>query len=117
MADINFESTSDQTPLMSAAWNGQLEMVNLLISLDADLDYQSTKGNSALGMVHWSPVCPQLRVNQASWKGHSPVVAALLDADADPMLDNADGNTPLIQAAVGGQVSYVWPSCVLIIFR
>ena len=63
-ADVNLKNTKDGlTPLMVAAYNGDMEMVDLLLKSKADVNAADSKGNTPLmiasanddaEMVKWS---------------------------------------------------------------
>ncbi len=73
------------TPLMFAAKEGHVEVVEYLISRDAYVDYVGAPlGHTAL---HW-----------ASYIGHADVVKVLVINGADPQKKSALGETPLDMA-------------------
>ena len=69
------------TPLQSAACNGNLECVGLLISFGADVDAQSCNRQTAL--------------HCGAADGNAEIVSLLLGADANPNLEDSKGKTPL----------------------
>ncbi|XP_033224897.1 ankyrin repeat domain-containing protein 17-like isoform X3 [Belonocnema kinseyi] len=80
----------DCTPLMEAASAGHADIVRLLIAHGADVNAQSTSGNTPL--------------MYACAGGHEEVVRALLDAGANVEDHNENGHTPLMEAASAGHV-------------
>ena len=63
------------TPLISAAFGGQIEIVNYLISKKANLDAQSHNGWTALHV--------------AAWRGEYDIVQILINHDADARIKNS----------------------------
>jgi ankyrin repeat protein len=47
-ADINVKRNDGETPLYSASWNGQLEVVKYLKSVGADINAKDNVGNTPL---------------------------------------------------------------------
>jgi len=83
-ADINaFEL---MTPLQMAAFNGQIDAVELLISRGADLEVSSPTLGTAL--------------HAATSRGYTDVVQTLVTSGADPDSRNEDQYTPLMIAAL-----------------
>ncbi|XP_019763189.1 ankyrin repeat and KH domain-containing protein 1 isoform X1 [Dendroctonus ponderosae] len=78
------------TPLMEAASAGHLEIVRLLIHHQADVNAQSTSGNTPL--------------MYACAGGHTEAVKYLLDHGANVEDHNENGHTPLMEAASAGHV-------------
>ena len=73
-----------RTALFFAAANGHADVVDLLLSEDADPNMANEQGGTAL---HWACV-----------NGHGGVVAKLLEAGAKATLVNAGGRTALDEA-------------------
>ncbi|XP_071573914.1 ankyrin repeat and KH domain-containing protein 1 isoform X4 [Temnothorax nylanderi] len=80
----------DCTPLMEAASAGHVDIVSLLIAHGADVNAQSTSGNTPL--------------MYGCAGGHEGVVCALLTAGANVEDHNENGHTPLMEAASAGHV-------------
>jgi len=70
-ADVNGRNIFEQTPLMAAAYTGQPEMVNLLLSFGADDSAVDWNGMTALQL--------------AESVGHISVVARLREHQKQPM--------------------------------
>ncbi|XP_031786072.1 ankyrin repeat and KH domain-containing protein mask isoform X3 [Nasonia vitripennis] len=81
----------DCTPLMEAASAGHVDIVSLLIAHGADVNAQSTSGNTPL--------------MYGCAGGHEEVVKVLLEAGANVEDHNENGHTPLMEAASAGHVS------------
>ncbi|XP_046405893.1 uncharacterized protein LOC124170897 isoform X3 [Ischnura elegans] len=80
----------DCTPLMEASSAGHVEVVRLLINHGADVNAQSSSGNTPL--------------MYACAGGHEEVVRVLLSANAKVEDHNENGHTPLMEAASAGHV-------------
>ncbi|XP_066252742.1 ankyrin repeat domain-containing protein 17 isoform X3 [Euwallacea similis] len=78
------------TPLMEAASAGHLDIVRLLAHHHADVNAQSTSGNTPL--------------MYACAGGHTEVVKFLLENGANVEDHNENGHTPLMEAASAGHV-------------
>jgi len=78
----------DCTPLMEAASAGHTDIVRLLIAHGADVNAQSSTGNTPL--------------MYACAGGHEEVVRVLLEAGANVEVHNENGHTPLMEAASAG---------------
>ena len=78
----------DCTPLMEAASAGHTDIVRLLIAHGADVNAQSSSGNTPL--------------MYACAGGHEEVVRVLLEAGAHVEDHNENGHTPLMEAASAG---------------
>lgn len=81
------------TPLMTAAWNGDLSTIALLLSRGADINAQAQRGQTAL--------------SHACWQGHEPIVNLLLAAKADANIAQANQETPLMVATWRGHAKIV----------
>ncbi|CAF3555455.1 unnamed protein product [Rotaria sp. Silwood1] len=89
--DINDRGTKqDCTPLMEACNAGHYEIVELLLKHNANVNMQSTSGNTAL---HYS-----------AGGGYADIVRLLLEHGAKVEETNENGHTPLMEAASGGHV-------------
>ena len=82
-----------QTPLMAAAAKGYIEIMKLLISFGADVNFRNNNGETAL---IW-----------AAHNGHSEAVNILIENDANLDLQDEDGETALIVASKTGQADIV----------
>lgn len=86
--NINCKATRrrlQRSPLHMAAWNGDLEMVQLLFRLGGDVESRDSKGHTPLQL--------------AVWKGHKQVVKALLDqGGADLETKDFHDWTPFLRA-------------------
>ncbi|GAB6028256.1 hypothetical protein CHUAL_002439 [Chamberlinius hualienensis] len=80
----------DCTPLMEAANAGHLDIVKLLITHNADVNAQSSSGNTPL--------------MYACAGGHEEVAKFLLESGANVEDHNENGHTPLMEAASAGHV-------------
>lgn len=95
-ADLNCEdilSPYRHTPLMTAAREGNLEMIKLLAEHGAILDKKSITGFTAL--------------SEAAWFNRIDVVNVLLELGARPDIPNNEGNTALSEAARLGHAELV----------
>ena len=90
--DVNDSDRSNWTPLMYAAWKGQVEVVRMLVGAGANVDADA----HSLTALMWA--CSQ---------GHLPVVVSLLESGADPRVRNASGETALDVADDAGQDAIV----------
>lgn len=80
-ADINRADAHGERPLILAACNGRVGVVQFLLSQEGmDLDAQDADGCTAL--------------LKASFDGRVEVLRLLLAAGADPRIANNDGETP-----------------------
>ena len=84
-------SKGDCTPLMEASSGGFVDIVKLLLQHGANVNAQSSSGNTAL--------------HYACCGGYEDVVLVLLDHNADIEHQNENGHTPLMEAASGGHGS------------
>ncbi|XP_044743261.1 ankyrin repeat and KH domain-containing protein 1 isoform X4 [Chrysoperla carnea] len=80
----------DCTPLMEAASAGHVDIVRLLIAHGADVNAQSSSGNTPL--------------MYGCAGGHEEVVRVLLEAGSNVEDHNENGHTPLMEAASAGHV-------------
>ena len=88
--DIEKLDAAGENAMMLAALNGDLELVKLLISKDAEVN---KKG--------WAPL------HYAASNGNDDIVKLLLDHDAYIDAGSPNGTTPLMMASRGGHVSTV----------
>lgn len=91
---VNINSESGATPLLYAIQNNNLQMVELLLSKDADVHMQSVTG--------------AVPILFAAQKGRTAIVKALLDNGANVNEVHAENaSTPLIIAAQNGHLDIV----------
>jgi ankyrin repeat protein len=114
------------TPLVSAARDGDLQAVRALIAGRANVNEHARDGSTAILWAAYHSNLEMARtliaagaaVNtpnhygitpllQASRSGDAPLIAALLKAGADPAATHPDGATPLMAAARTGRVDAV----------
>lgn len=81
---------NDCTPLMEAASAGHVDIIKLLLSHNADVNAQSSTGNTPL--------------MYACAGGHVRAVQELLASGANVEDHNENGHTPLMEAASAGHV-------------
>jgi len=93
------------TALHWAANNGNLELVRLLLGLDAAAVYKEAKKNQAA--MGENPALENTPLHWASYRGHIQVVWALLEAGYDPDDTDESLNTPLHLAAASGHAKIV----------
>jgi len=87
-ADVNYQPSSEWTPLAAAASFGDVDIVQRLIDKGATIDKISVDGMTALCL--------------AADCGSVDVVKLLLQKGADPSLVDEEGNSPLMLAAIHG---------------
>lgn len=83
--NVNVQDNRGWTPLMSAAENGQFEVVKYLLENKAQTNLRNEKGDTAL--------------IRASVTGQTEIVKLLIEAGASVHLKNKKGYTPLMKAA------------------
>jgi ankyrin repeat protein len=122
----NAMGTNGGTPLILAAYNGNLEGVQLLLQHKADIEASDGDGDKALAQAAWNGQAPVLKalldagatinsmsadgstaLHHAATNGHRICVQELLDGGADPNLVNRRGEKPLHLAVQGGFISIV----------
>ncbi len=86
--NLDLKDKKGYSPLMWAAHNGHYEVVNLLLSLEADIHSRDNNGNSVL--------------MAAVFKGNLGIVKLLLDKGADPDACNYKKQTALVFARTFG---------------
>jgi ankyrin repeat protein len=88
-ADVNVRDTLGGTPLLDAAWSGNLEITNLLLANGADVNARHTEGGSTA-------------LEYAVLTDRPTVVRALLAAKARLDIQYKDGQSVLHSAAARG---------------
>ncbi|MCB1189692.1 MAG: ankyrin repeat domain-containing protein [Leptospiraceae bacterium] len=83
-ADVNVRGAGGYTPLMDAAWNGYIRIVEFLIHSGALIDAKSKNGYTPLML--------------ASIQGHDEIVKILVNNNANLNLKNKNGETALLMA-------------------
>ncbi|XP_041930425.1 ankyrin repeat domain-containing protein 50 [Alosa sapidissima] len=125
-ASVNQADSCGRTLLANAAYSGNLDVVNLLITRRANMELEDNHGQTPLTLAarqgHTKVVnCLigfEANINHtdhdgwtalrsAAWGGHSEVVSALLYAGAKVDCADADGRTALRAAAWGGHEDIV----------
>jgi rhodanese-related sulfurtransferase len=92
-ANVDARGPHGNTPLMHAAWKGDVAAVNALLAAGADTAAANDDGNTALWL--------------ACVADHAPLVRALVAAGLDPDHANATGATCLMYAASSGKAAIV----------
>ena len=87
---VESRSANDESPLMLAAFKGQLKLVEQLIAREADVNKPG-----------WTPL------HYAASSGHVAVLRLLLENDAYIDASSPNGSTPLMLAAMYGTASAV----------
>ena len=87
---VEVRNSTDESPLMFAALNGELELARLLISRGADVNKPG-----------WAPL------HYAATRGHLAVMNLLLEQHAYIDASSPNGTTPLMMAAFYGTPSAV----------
>ncbi len=97
-ADINL-SDNDRGwyPLHYAAWTGNKEVAELLISKGAQIDYPSQKDWKSSSIMIFKGATP---LYLASYQGHREIAELLLDKGSSMDLADKEGNTPLFVSIV-----------------
>ncbi|MBI5889137.1 MAG: ankyrin repeat domain-containing protein [Nitrosomonadales bacterium] len=97
--DLEVRDDRNWTPLMVAAFNGNLEFTQLLLKCGARL---STRDKNGYTPLHW-----------AAYNGHVDVLKFLIEKGAEPDIPSQYGWTALMQAATRGHLL----ACAYLIFR
>jgi ankyrin repeat protein len=92
-ADPHSPEIFDETPLLSAAWRDDVEVVKLLLEHKANVDAQDDQGRTAL---HRAVSCKRVEI-----------VSTLLRNAANINLQDIEGKTPLHEALRSGDVDIV----------
>jgi len=95
-SSVDPRSFADETPLHSAAYYWDLEMVQILPDYGVDVNAQARAGSTPLNFV----------INHFIDHG---VVRLLLDHGADPNIPTKDGSTPLHRASGRGVIEVIHP--------
>ena len=90
---VNLSDAKDNSMLMLASYNGEVETAQMLLEHGADADRRNDRGQTPLG--------------GAAFKGYEEIVALLLAHGADIDADNGGGMTPLMFAAMFGRTKVV----------
>lgn len=90
---VNYQNERGETALISAAWYGHLEVVQILIKAGTNVNLQTADGYTALMM--------------SALMGHLEIVRALIKAGANVNLRSGFEGTALICAARGGYLEIV----------
>ena len=83
--DVEVRNRADESPLMMAAFTGDLALCKQLIAMDADVNKPG-----------WAPL------HYAATKGHVDVIRLLLEEHAYIDASSPNGSTPLMMAALYG---------------
>ncbi len=102
-ADPNLMSRNKNTPLHSAAFHGDSEMIQLLLKYEADVNARGVNGKTALHFVIHGPNMAGPNIDLSL----SNIVRLLLEHGADPNAMDIDRFTPLHVAAQYGRVGAV----------
>jgi hypothetical protein len=89
------------SPLMMAAYQGNLQVVDMLVRNGANVDARNSAGSTALHFAAGGVLVSKL------YRGSPAVVAYLLDHGADVNAHNDTGTTPLMAAVYNANVESV----------
>lgn len=105
------------TPLLSAAYEGHLEVIEMLVKAGANIN------QTPVGLREWAFSASRAPINDhplmeaasrgdpplivAIRRGHTPVVGYLLDRGADPKIVNHRGDVPIFVAASEGTAEMI----------
>jgi hypothetical protein len=119
--DPNFVGDRIGTGLMIAAWEGNLEMMELFVSRGADVNGANDSHEQALLFAAWRGRLEAVRwlldrgaqinrrglewsaLHYATFAGHEDVVRVLLERGADVNARSTNGSSPLMMAAREGR--------------
>jgi ankyrin repeat protein len=91
-ADIDKPAANSSTPLILAAYNGSSEVVDVLLTHQADIHVGSRMGNALMA---------------ASFQGYAEIVTKLLRAGARVNDANESGGTALMFSALSGRTEVI----------
>ncbi len=98
--DFNAVNKSGETALVSAVSRGYTDIVNVLLSVDIDVNasgYSRLPGDSFVNdIASWTPLM------HAAYRGYSDIIQILLDEGADANIVSAHGNTAFRLALYNG---------------
>ncbi|KAM4797642.1 LOW QUALITY PROTEIN: ankyrin repeat domain-containing protein 50-like [Urocitellus parryii] len=120
-ASVNQCDSNGRTLLANAAYSGNLDVVNLLVSRGADLEIEDAHGlaarqghtkvvNCLIGCganINHTDQDGWTALRSAAWGGHTEIVSALLYAGVKVDCADADSRTVLRAAAWGGHEDIV----------
>jgi Ankyrin repeats (many copies)/Ankyrin repeats (3 copies) len=104
-ADPNVQCYNENTPLHSAAWYGNVEMVQVLLNLEAHVNIRNDNGRTPLNYIPETPSSLSEVPNYP--QSLANVARLLLDRGADINSRNDEGQTPLHTTANMGRVEAV----------
>jgi ankyrin repeat protein len=87
------EGEAGWTPLMYAAWRGDVDAVRRILRKPQNVDEADLDGHTAL--------------SRAAWRGQVDIVNVLLAAGADPNTRQNNGFTPLLWATQNGHIETI----------
>jgi ankyrin repeat protein len=93
-ADIHTKNTSYASPLIAAAWRGNLDIVRLLLDRGAKTEAKEIHGRTALML--------------SSWYGHTGCARALLDHGAEIEAHDHVRQTPVMWASMERYTDSLW---------
>ena len=91
--NVNAKDANGSTALIRASWDGDTEIVRMLLEKGADVNAKDAKGSTAL--------------MKASLNGHTKVVSMLLEKGADVNAKDNNGSTALMKATLHGHTEIV----------
>ena len=74
-ADVNYEVTGDETPLINAAWSGHFDIVKLLVDNGADVNKSSRESYFFSSRL-------RTPLKMAKLEGHTDIVNYLMEKGA-----------------------------------
>jgi hypothetical protein len=97
-----FQCYDENTPLHSAAWYGDVEMVQVLLNLGADVNIRNDNNRTPLNYISAGPeAVPNYSPSLAN------VARLLLDRGADINARDDEGRTPLYDATYSGLIEVI----------
>ena len=104
-ANLNVQCFTGNTPLHSAACYGDVEMVQVLLNLDADVNIRNKNRRTPLNYL---PYCPSGYGDLPNYpQSLSDVARLLLDCGADVNARNDQGRTPLHTTTYMGRIEAI----------